>query len=133
MLTKLFDYFFWFTQPSTILTNADKVFGYLFLASLLLAIILGVWGRFISNQADKKLVKKFYLLTLNLGIAGLFWFGVRFENIPILAERFWAGAILIIGFIWLLFIVKYLAFNFRAEKVNYEREQIKNKYIPTKR
>lgn len=133
MFAKLYDYYFWFTQPATILSRADFVFGYLFLAVLLLAIILGVWARFIPHEVVKKLVKKFFLLTLNLGLVGLFWLAVRFENIPILAERFWAGLILILGLVWLLFIVKYLIFDFRPEKLAYEKEQVKNKYIPRKR
>jgi hypothetical protein len=133
MFSKLYDYYFWFTQPPTIFTHADKVFGDSFLACLILGIILAIAKRFVSNEVVKKLINKFSSWFLYLGITGLVWLGLRYENTPILAERLWAGVIVLIGIIWLIFILKYLVFNFRSDKIQLDRETVKNKYIPGKK
>ena len=126
----IFDYFFWFVQPSSILSHADFVFGYSSLGLLVLAVIFRLLVSFSKNQVDRKLFAKIWHLTLTIGIFGLIWFGLRFENTPIFAERFWFGLNSIIGGIWLLFVFKYLAFNYRAERQEYNRELLKSKYLP---
>lgn len=132
MFNQLKDYYFWFVQPPTILTQADKYFGYLFLAGLILAIGLWAWSKFIKHSVNKKLIKKFSSPILNLGISGLVWFGLRFENTPLFGQRYWAGLVMIVSLVWLGFVLKFLVFNYRTEKVEFEKESIKNKYIPGK-
>src|SRR4026207_586096 len=112
MLNKLKDYFFWFSQPPTILVSADKKIGYLFAASLIIGVIFWIWSRFVENQINKKLIKKLSSLAFYTGFAGLFWLGLRFENVPIFGRRYWAGVVGIVAIIWLGFIVKYLIRNY---------------------
>ncbi len=131
MISRLLDYYFWFSQPPTILTNADKSLGYLFLASLISSIILGFAKRLIKHETKKKLASKIFYLLFTLGLSGLIWYGIRYENTPILANRYWAGLVLILGLIWVLFIIKYLIFNFPKELKEYNHEVLKNKYLPS--
>ncbi len=130
MLNRFTDYYFWFAQPSTILDQADKFFLYFFGALLIASIIFFIFAKLIKNPVDKKLFKKFWNLFFTISISGLIWFGVRFENAPILGRRYWVALTLIIGLIWLLFIIKYLIFNYKAQRLIYSKEQIKNKYLP---
>lgn len=126
----IFDSNLWFSQPSIILSRADFYLGYFFAACLILAIILKVLKRFSANLVKIKLNNKFFHLFLTVGISGLVWYGFRYENTPIFAVRAWAGANLVLGVVWFLFLVNYLVFNFNSELKEYDRELLKNKYIP---
>jgi hypothetical protein len=127
---QLFSYYFWSTQPALDLNKYDLFFGYLFVGLLALAILLQIIRRFLRHPIAKKLSAKFQNLALTISIFGLVWFGFRYESTPVMARRLWAGLILLCGIIWLLFILKYLVFDFWREKNQYEREQVKNKYLP---
>jgi len=133
MLNKLFDRFFWFIQPSSVLSHADNVFGYISIGLLAVAIALRVLVGFTKNPIDKKVLLKTWHLGFTIGIFGLIWFGLRFENTPIFAERYWFGLIVIIGIVWALFILKYLGLEYMKEKQEYSREVIKSKYLPKAR
>jgi len=130
MWHKIFDYFFWFIQPASILAHADKVFGYSSVGLLIVGVIFRVAAAMSTNKIDRKLFLKFWHLAVTLGISGLIWFGLRFENTPIFAERYWFGLIILIGLIWAAFVLKYLTFEYRAEKQEFARELVKNKYLP---
>lgn len=126
----LFDKFFWFVPPSSILSNADWIFGYIFAGFIALSIILWVVKRFTKNQIAAKLIGKFFNLFLYNGISGAIWFGFRYENTPVFGQRYWAGLVFLILIVWLLFILKYLVFNFSKELTEYNHELVKKRYMP---
>jgi hypothetical protein len=126
----LTDSIFWFSPPTTFLTSMDRVFGFVFAGFLIVAIIIMVVRKFSRNEINNKLLTKFFHLFLNLGIIGILWFGFRYENTPVLGLRYWAALIIIVGLIWLGFILKYLIFNFSKEQKEYQHQLVKNKYIP---
>src|SRR3972149_1134277 len=119
MFKQLTDYFFWFAQPSSFLSQQDYQLG--------LAIAFRVAAFRSSHAVNRKLFSRFWNLMLTISLIGLLWFGMRYENTPIFAKRLWAGLTLAIGVIWLGFLIKYLLFNYGREKVDYEREQVKNR------
>ena len=127
---QLLSYYFWSTQPALDLNKYDLFLGYLFAGLLALAILLWISQRFLRHPMVRKAFAKFQNLALTISFFGLVWFGFRYESTPVMARRLWAGLIVLAGIIWLLFILKYLAFDFWREKNQYEREQIKNKYLP---
>ena len=133
MFNRIFDYYFWFSQPSTILTNADNYLGYIFAALFILAIVFRATVAFAKNPITQTLFRKFWNLALFTSLSGLVWLAVRYENTPIFGQRYWAGITLVIGIIWLFFILKYLIIEYRVQKKEYDREIIKNKYIPKSR
>jgi hypothetical protein len=131
MWNDLTDYFFWFIQPPTNLIQLDRIFIYVFLGFLVLAFVVRIAARFaVSNPITKKVLLKFWGLMFTVGFSGLIWGVMRYENTPIFARRYWAGLSFAIGIIWLLFIVKYLIFNYQSQKQDYQREEVKNKYLP---
>jgi len=127
----LTDKFFWFTQPSSILSKNETLSGYVFAGFLVLSVILWLVNKFLlRNQVVIKLVQRFNNISLFFGIGGLIWFVFRYENTPIFARRYWMGLTIVIGLVWLLFVIKYLAFNFVKDLNEYKRELIKKKYMP---
>lgn len=128
----LIDYFFWFTQPTTAFRQYDWWFGYLYAGLLGSGLALYVIRRFVTHPITKKLMGKIMAMSLTMGFSGLVWLGLRYENIPIFAKRFWAGLLLLGLLIWIGYVVKYLVFNFRSEHKIYDAESIKRKYLPSR-
>ncbi len=124
------DKFFWYYQPSTFLSSTDKLFIYIFIGILGLSILTRIAKVFVKNPVHRKLVNKFWQLFFSLGISGIIWSVFRYENTPTFARRYWAGLIFVVGIIWLLFVLKYLIFNYRKDLAEYQRESVKNKYMP---
>ncbi len=131
-MKQLLDLNFWFGVPTEILTHADMLFGYTAAASFGVGVIILVAVRWVKNVIYKKLLNRIGYLGVTIGLLAALWWGVRYENTPIFSNRYWLGLITLSGIVWLLFIVKFLIFNFRKELAEYEREQLKNKYIPGK-
>ncbi|MBI2355900.1 MAG: hypothetical protein HYV13_01675 [Candidatus Doudnabacteria bacterium] len=125
-----FDYFFWFSQPSSILGTLDLVFGYFFAALFAVGILLLPAKRLVRHEVVRVLVRKFMVKDLVIGLTGLIWFGMRYENIPIFARRFWAGFLVLILAVWVIWILKYLAFDFFKAKKEFDQLQLKSKYMP---
>ena len=124
---------FWFSQPPVILSRADMYLGYFFAGLLILSVIFWATAKFTKHTVIRKIWKRYQYLAVTIALSGLLWFGLRYENTPVFANRYWVGIVLLGGLVWKLFILKYLVFNFHAEKVEYDHEQLKNKYIPGKR
>lgn len=123
---------FWFTQPSIVLSHTDLILGYISAGVAVLGVVLLVIGKFIGNVIHKKLFRKFGNLGLTMGLVGLFWFGLRYENTPIFEQRYWMGLVGLGSIVWLIFILKYLVFNFRPELVENAKEELRRKYLPKK-
>ena len=135
MLNQLTDYYFWSAAPSLTLTPADKFFMWLFVGIAAIgvaAIILSYLSYLNSDKVMDVVIRKFKNLALFTGLSGLVWFGIRYENTPIFGSRYWAGLILVMGLVWLGLFLKYLIFDYKKTKVEYERETLKNKYLPRK-
>jgi hypothetical protein len=133
MLNDFISYYFWFIPPGSLLTLSDKVLFGIFLGLVALALIARISMIFVKNQVNRKLLKKLWYWSLTIGLIGLVWAAIRYENTPLFGRRIWAGIDLLVGLIWLGFIIKYAIFNFRFEKNEFARELIKNKYLPKSR
>lgn len=123
------DYYFWFAQPSTILNQFDKALALVFVGLLLVAVIVKVSKIFSKNSVTKKLLGRFEHLSFWIGLSGSVWFIFRYEATPIFAKRFWAGLVILLGIIWLAFIIKYLLFHYRKESKEFKDETLRKKYI----
>ena len=130
MWTKLLDSNYWFSQPSVVLTRSDLYLAWFFLACLILAIVLKVTKRLTKNPIKRNLMDRLFNLFLTVSLSGLVWYGFRYENTPIFAMHYWAGLVLLMGLVWFLVIAKYFAFQYFPDLADYDREQMKKKYIP---
>lgn len=130
MWNNLTNYYFWFTQPSSFLSPEDRMFFYVFVGIAVLAILFRVAARLVQHHINRKLLMRLWYLAFSVGLSGLIWYGMRYENTYIFARRYWAGLTLLVGIVWLLFIIKYLVFQYRGEKTDYEKELVRRKYLP---
>ena|SRR3989344_2561814 len=133
MFSKLLDSSYWFTQPPIILTRSDYYLAWFFTACLILAMILKLAKRFSKNPIKTRLMDRLFSLLLTVSFSGLIWYGFRYENTPIFAMHYWAGLVVLIGLIWFFFIAKYFVSRFFPELTEFDREQLKKKYIPGSR
>jgi hypothetical protein len=126
----LTDYFFWFAQPSFTLSNYDWFAGYFFAALLALSIVVwAVKGFVAKHEVVKHLLGRYSNALFWFGVVGLVWFALRYEAVPLLSKRVFAGLIIAWGIIWLGFIKYYFVFRFFKDKEAYDYNQVKGKYI----
>lgn len=130
MIEKFTDYYFWFAAPSLNITAEDKFFMWLFAAITLVGIAGIVALYFNLDRIRDQVIRKFKDLMLTVGLFGLVWFGIRYENTPIFGNRYWAALILLIGLVWLGFYLKFALVDYKKIKVEAERETLKKKYLP---
>jgi Ca2+/Na+ antiporter len=126
----IFDLNFWFRVPSLKLESADFAIGYIFAALTILAIGFWIMKMFVKHEVKRKLLRKIVYLLFTIGITGLFWFAFRYENTPYFSTRYWVGVLVLIGLVWFVFLFKYLVFNYRREKKEYDEYELKRKYLP---
>lgn len=127
----LTDYYFWFSQPSTILNNYDWVAGYIFAGLVALSLIVWVVRKFfVEHQIVKKLLVKYDTALFWIGLIGLLWFGFRYQAIPIFSKRIFAGSIMLFGLVWLGYVKWYFIRRFFKEKTEFDYNQVKGRYMP---
>ena len=127
------DYYFWFSSPSYTLIPADKLFFWIFFVVTAVGLTAWVANWFIRDGLLQRVFSKITNFACTIGFSGLFWFFLRYENTPIFANRYWAALVFVAGLIWLGFVLKYVTFDFKKERANFTREQLKNKYLPNKK
>ena len=126
----LTDYYFWFAQPSTVLTDYDWYGGYFFGGLVALSILVWLANKlFVRHEVTKKLLSRYANAIFWFGILGAIWFAFRYQSIPIFSKRIVAGGVILIGIVWLGFITWYFIRKFFKEKREYDYNQVKNKYI----
>ena len=128
------DKLFWFSQPSIILNTYDNYFLWAFLVLTGFGLILRLISRFaISHPIVSKLVTKFANACWINGLTGLIWYGLRYENTPFFADRYWAALVVLILLVRLLYIIKYIFTSYGSEKTLFDKMQLNSKYIPGRR
>lgn len=129
----LTDYYFWFAQPSSILSSFDLLLGFVFAAAVVAGIIFWVMAVFQTHEIIRKVLRRFRNLLLTLGLTGLIWFAFRYEATPIFAKRVWVLVICLVVLAWLIWIFKYLIVSFAAERKEYHERQINSRYLPQRK
>lgn len=121
---------FWFSQPGLNLTSYDTNFFWAAVVSTIIGLILKILVKISKHPVVKKLINKFSNPFLTMGLVGLLWFGVRYENTPMLANRYWAGLIGLIFLMWLAYVFKYWFRKYGIEKREYDKQELNSRYIP---
>lgn len=109
---------------------------WILLVVFVLAAIAGVY-LLVTREAKTKhngLLKKTYTVCLHwlnsFGFVGLILFALRHYRVPYLGMRFWLIAWVLICFVWLLVIVKYLLVEVPEKKKKFIQDQELKKYQP---
>ena len=121
---------FLFEIDRVMLHRADKVFLLLGGIFVVLAVIFKLAAIYAPTPIDLKYRQKFYKLFLSIGISEVIWFAARYYFIRFFGNHFVALVILLIGAVWLGFIVASLIKCYKPEKSAWEKEQVKLKYLP---
>lgn len=129
MFNQFTDSYFWLSTPTLTLIPADKVLLYLFCAIVAVGITSWVFIYFNENKGFDVIAKKIRSSTLYIGSFGIFWFWLRYENIPVFANRYWAGALILLGLFLGVRILKFILIDFKQIKAEQEKEALKEKYL----
>lgn len=128
-IKQFFSYDFLFYVNPVRLGRVDKAFALAAVASIILAVVCKIWARMASNTVTKKLARRLVLLMSTVGITGIMWFGLRYQNVTVLGSHFVFLLIVLTGIIWFGYIVKYWWKNYTPERIAWEKEQVKLKYL----
>ncbi len=97
-------------------------------------IVGGLALKFLSPRlvdgSHRRMLNKLSSLLITMGVLVAFSFFFTQTTTPVLGSRFWFGLWLIIGLIWLWFIVRYAWAIAPSERAARLREQERLKYLP---
>jgi len=108
----------------------EKLFFLSGVILILLSVVLKIASVLAPNPVDSKYRRKFYGLFLSVGLAEIFWYLCRYENVMFFGTRFVLFLIILIGIVWLAVILAGMLKNYKKEKQTWEKEQVRLKYLP---
>ena len=109
---------------------ADKFFLLLGVSLILLGIVLKIAARLAPTPVDRKYRNQLFSWIFYGGLAEFFWYGARSQNIRLFGLRVTALVILIIVILGVFWVLWKIWKNYKSEKINWEKEEVKNKYLP---
>ena len=124
-------YDFWFSIDRLRIRYLDWTISWLGLALVIAAIIIWFIKRKYTktNPHYKNLLDRYYNLLLTIGLLLGFWFGLRWQNVAFFSSHLVAGIIVLIGLVWLFFILRFRFKKFGGQVSAWEKEQQKLKYL----
>ncbi|MFC1686549.1 hypothetical protein ACFLZS_01310 [Patescibacteria group bacterium] len=130
---QLLELSFWFERTpgpaGSYFTRLSFVFGFLFLAALVIYLFTAKVKRKDFNPVRAKLWRKVYICFFTVSIVGGILIFLRYEQIPFLSLRV-LMLVLLIGFlIWLGLILRYYLTTFKEELSEHQEEERKSKYL----
>lgn len=111
------------------LETVDKVFIGLAVLLCVLAIVAWVSKRVVGNPVTKRLMNRWFVWAASMGMAGLVWTGARYQLVGLFGTHLAFIILLIVAGVWKIYIVKYMFKVYPAEKVAWEKQQLKDKYL----
>jgi hypothetical protein len=110
--------------------SSDKWFFVAGLVLVILAIVFKLSALYAPDPVNRKYRQKFFQLLLFMGLAEMIWYGARAQNIGFFGTHFVAWLLVLIGLVWLGFIIVKMIRRFGSEKRLWEKEQVRMKYLP---
>lgn len=98
-------------------------------ALTLLGIILRIMARWAPHELSRHFRQRLSTWALTIGLLEVLWFGLRYQNAPALGSHLAAFLVLLLGLIWLFYIVRYRFGSYRGSVQQWQREQVKQKYL----
>ncbi len=110
--------------------RSDKIFIISGIVAVVLAVLFKVAAIYAPNPVDAKYRNKFFNLLLGFGLAEIIWYGCRIQFVRFFGSHFTALLIGLIAVVWFIVIVLNMLENYGAEKSTWQKEQLKQKYLP---
>jgi hypothetical protein len=95
-----------------------------------LSIVLRISATLAPNPVDKKFRHNLYRVFMFFGVGEMLWYLCRDENVIFFGTHFVAGFIAVISVIWFLVIVWGFIRSYGKQKQEWDKEQLKLKYLP---
>jgi len=118
-----------FQINSAYISPQEKLFMFAGAILVLLAIVFKIASNLALNPVDKLIRQKFYRLFFSICISELLWYLCRYENAMFFGTHFVAWIIALIGIIWFLALILSIFRNYKKDKVVWDKEQLKLKYL----
>ena len=129
-LKTLFSAQYLFQINSAFVSPGEKLFAFAGGILVLLAIATKIAAVLAPAPVDKKYRNKFYHLFLTIGLLELLWYLCRFENVMFFGTNFVAWVLALGGLVWLTFVIIDVVKNYGKEKENWDKEMVRQKYLP---
>ena len=120
---------FWFNVDRIGVHLVDWTFLAIGVALVALAIIAKLFSIYIKHPVTKKPLNRMFKVFLSTGLVEAVWFGFRYQNANVIGTHTLAVLILIVGFLYFIPIVKYYFKAYRKERDDWDKEQLKLKYL----
>ena len=112
-----------------VLSMGDRLYMIAGFIAALVAAILEIFSIYSKNPVTKNMWHKLSAPIGTAGILEVIWYSFRYENVRLFGSHFAAWLIGLIILIWLITAIKYVIKDYRREKQNWQKQQIKLKYI----
>lgn len=129
MISNLLTSAFWFDLAFAGLTRFDKAVLILSALLVVVSVALAIFRRGIKNKFLKRYMRSWTSMLATIGIFGLIWAALRYEEIQVFSTRFAVLILYIIGLIWGVYLVRYYFKKYRLEVMEYIKEQERKKYM----
>lgn len=130
-MTNIFSKDFLFYINRVNLETVDYAFVFVAVALVVLGCVF--WFLYRSIKKTSKplalVYRKFAHLGLTMGILGVMWFGARVEYVRWFGTHFSYLVLVLVALVWLARLVWFVVKPYKAQKVAWEKEALKNKYL----
>ena len=113
----------------TLIHRSDKALLIFGAVLVMLGIIFRLTAMMSPHPYARNLWRRLSTWALTIGLVEALWFGFRYEQAQYLGSHLLAFLILLIGLIWLVPILKYWAKQYSSDVAQWEKDQIKQKYL----
>jgi hypothetical protein len=128
-LKHIFSYDFLIYINRVQLERVDKVFALGSAVIVALALVIRIVISMQRGHIRVQLLQRFWRLFLTMGLLGLVWFGARYELVSGFGSHLAFLLLVVIGLIWLGYIVRYWLTTYKRECVAWEHKQQKDRYL----
>jgi|GEM_PF-2801909 len=129
LVTRFFSYQYLFASPIQSPSRYDRFVLYFAAALVVLAIVFLIVRFSAKNPLQKELLRRWFSLTFYIGLLLAIWYGLRYELVGFLSLHFVAILIVVLGLVWLIYLIRYQCGKYRQARKDYDKEQLKRKYM----
>ena len=111
------------------MSRSEKLYFAISILLLILSAIIFIAKRMSKDKLFRVLARKWFNVVFWVGLIALVWSGFRYETIQYLSANVIVLLDFIVGVVWAACIVKYQLTTYRQLRVDFEKEQVKLKYM----
>jgi Ca2+/Na+ antiporter len=126
---KFFTYQYWFAPVLPNISISDQLLYYFGIVLVLAGIILFFAMRGQKDLLRQKLLKRWTYWAFFSGLGFVAWYALRYELIDYFSTHIVWLLVFLASLLWLIFVFKYQFAEHARLRQEFDREQIKKKYL----